>query len=298
MKSNLLLVATSLAAACGGSSPGQPTPTAVEFPPSVMVVDGPTGDTLSTNQLVQRLGGAEFVLLGEVHDNPIHHDLRARLLIALGARRPAVVFEQFAESMSPIGPLVRGESLEDWLDHAGFDRHGWRWPLHQPVVDAARSRARSIWGSNIPREALRPVVREGEAAAPEHLREYLARAPLDDSARMKLDAELVAGHCGRLPESMVVGMRAAQTVRDAAMTAAMLRARGGGPVWLIAGNGHVRKDIAVPRLLRVAAPGSTVLAVGLLERADGVSQPPTEMLARYDVVIVTPRQNRPDPCAQ
>jgi uncharacterized iron-regulated protein len=189
------------------------------------------------------------------------------------------------------------ESTEVWLDRNGFDRKGWRWPFHQPVVEAARRHARSIWGSNLSREALRPVVRGGEAAAPAHLRAILARVPLDPVQRAALDAELVAGHCGRLPESMVVGMRAAQTVRDAAMAAAMLRAGDDGPVWLIAGNGHVRKDFAVPRLLRVLAPDSRVLSIGLLERLPDAGIPAPASLRMYDLVLVTPRQEREDPCA-
>jgi len=61
---------------------------------------------------------------------------------------------------------------------------------------------------------------------------------------------IVEGHCGQLPASMVPGMRAAQEVRDAAMT---------------------EEDGTAPKAA---------------ERRN------------YDLVIVTPRTERPDPCAQ
>src|SRR5205085_7453406 len=47
--------------------------------------------------LVARLAQSRFRLLGEVHDNPEHHRIRAALIrrIAATGAKPAVVFEQF-----------------------------------------------------------------------------------------------------------------------------------------------------------------------------------------------------------
>ena len=207
------------------------------------------------------------------------------------------MFEQFAESDGPVAKPAAGDSLEPWLDRSGLDRAGWKWPLHQPVVAAAISSGGSLWGGGVSRETLRPVVRTGESAAPAHLRALLERAPLDSAARAALDQELIAGHCGRLPDNMVVGMRAAQTVRDAAMARALGRARETGSAWLIAGNGHVRRDFAVPRLLRALAPGAAILSVGLVERPQRGGMPDRAARSMFDLVVVTPRMARADPCA-
>ena len=285
-----------LAAGCSGSAPSAVVPVGFTLPDSVSLMDG-SGAAVTAPELLRRVASSDLVLLGEVHDNPLHHTLRARLIDSFDDGRPAVVFEQFTESTGPIEPRRAGESVEQWLDRNHFDRNGWRWPLHQPVVEAALTHARSLWGSGVPRDSVRAIVREGESAAPSHLRALLARAPLDSAATRALDQELVAGHCGRLPASMVSGMRAAQTVRDAAMTAALLRAREDGPAWLIAGNGHVRRDIAVPRILRAVAPDAMVLSVGLLERSAGGARPSAESLRQFDLVLITPRSERADPCA-
>jgi uncharacterized iron-regulated protein len=285
-----------LLAACGGPA-STPVPAPLILPDSVTVLDAETGKPLGTSELLGRLAAADFVLLGELHDNAIHHQTRGALITASASRRPAIVFEQFAASSGPIAPPAAGESLESWLDAHGFDRTGWKWPLHAPVVAAALASGRAIWGSGVPREALRSVVRDGPSAAPEDLRRLMEQSPLDHAARAAIDSELVVGHCGQLPEAMIPGMRTAQEVRDASMTRALLLASVTGPAWLIAGNGHVRTDVAVPRLLRNAAPGRRILVVGLLEREAGGALPGQADRRGYDLIIVTPPAVRNDPCA-
>ena len=297
MPSCLRWVALPLLIGCGGASPGTVRPASFALPESTVVLDGTTGAPVAPPELLRRLAAADLVLLGELHDNPIHHALRGELITALASRHPAIVFEQFAESGQPILPASGGEDREGWLDRHGFDRTNWKWPLHRPVVEAAIAHGRSLWGSGLSREALRAVVRDGASAAPDHLRGLLAQSPLDSASRATVDRALVEGHCGKLPSSLIGGMRAAQESRDAAMTRALLLSSATGPAWLIAGNGHVRRDVGVPRLLRAAAPGGSVLAVGLLEREADGAVPGSESRATFDLVIVTPRAVRKVPCA-
>lgn len=291
------LIAPLLLAACGSSVASGPAPTAFTLPDSVQAVDARTGAAISASDLLRRAGGADFVLLGEIHDNAWHHRVRGALLTAMAADKPAVVFEQLARSAGPIPAPDSGESEETWLDAHGFDRKGWKWPLHQPVVDAALAHGRAIYGSNVPREALRAVVRQGTGAAPAELGALITQVPLDSAAKAGIDQELFEGHCGKLPQEMVPGMRAAQEVRDAAMTEAMLAAGKTGPAWLIAGDGHVRMDMGVPRLLARVAPDKSRLVVGFVERGTEEAKPGARAAARYEVLVITPPAEREDPCA-
>lgn len=287
-----------LLAACGGYSATGAVPVAasIVLPDSVVVLEGATGAPVGSAELMRRVAAADFVLLGEYHDNATAHRMRGAMISA-AARHPAVVFEQFAQSATPIQLPAVGESREEWLDHHGFDRKGWKWPLHQPVVEAAITDARSLWGSGLSRDTVRPVVMKGLSAAPSWLQGLLTQSPLDSAAQAAIDKELLDGHCGKLPEMMYPGMRAAQQVRDASMTQSLLLAGASGPAWLIAGNGHVRSDMGVPRLLKNAAPGKSVLVVGFLER-DTLGVMPTAAERRvYDLAIVTPATVREDPCA-
>lgn len=286
-----------LLAACGGHATPMAAPTALVLPDSTTILDAATGAPIAPAELVRRAAAADFVLLGEIHDNPRHHAVRGALITASG-RHPAVVFEQFARSDSPVPPPAAGEDTTAWLTAHGFDVKSWRWPVHEPVVRAALLEGRSIWGSGLSRASLMSVVRQGPDAAPVELRALTSRVPMDSTAIAALNRELFEGHCGKLPEAMVPGMRAAQEARDASMADELLRAANtGAPAWLIAGDGHVRMDMAVPRLLKALAPARSMLVVGIVEAGTDGAKPGPAAAAQYQVLVVTPPTPRPDPCA-
>ena len=104
------------------------------------------------------------------------------------------------------------------------------------------------------------------------------------------EREIDAGHCYSLPEAVVSSMTRAQFARDAVMAAALrdYAARG---VVLLAGNGHVRRDIGVPRWLSSALQAQ-VFTVGYLEGRES-----SALAVAFDVVVHTRPRSRPRPCA-
>lgn len=240
---------------------------------------------------------ARVVLLGEVHDNPRHHALRAawlRTLLADG-RPTVVVFEQMEAARDE--DLRRAQAAApgdpDAVARAGgLDERAWRWPLHRPVLQAALDGGARVAGGNLPRDSVRAVVRQGEAAVPAALQPLLAGATWTTAQQQAQAQEITDGHCGALPPAMVAPMVLAQRVRDASLAAALLAAPAGHRVVLIAGNGHVRRDLGVPELLRSAGiPAGQIAAIGVLERSGDTDAP-----GRYDAVVRTDPQARPDPC--
>ena len=239
-----------------------------------------------------RLRQMRFVLLGEVHDNSIQHSMRAALLTELLAdgRPTRVVFEQMGrENDTLIAAAPR--DAESVATAGQLDRTGWGWPLHKPLIQAALTGGGTILGGDLSRDDVRAIVRGGPSAVPLDLRSLLDNSnwtPDDEAASQR---EIDAGHCGALPPSQFAGMALAQRSRDAALALAMLHA--GGPnerVILIAGNGHVRRDLGVPRYLMAAGVArSQIISIGYLEQSDPA--------APYDLVRVTSAVSRPDPCA-
>ena len=245
---------------------------------------------------------APFILLGELHDNPAHHAARAALLTELLAdrKRTTVVFEQLDRDQDgTLKALAPGTSSQALIEAAGFDQKGWAWPLHKPVFDAALAGGANVRGGNITRDQARQIVRVGATAWPVDLAALNAATPWSDAQQAALLQDIAQSHCGALPAAMLPGMVQAQRARDAALAQAMLNARAAGAerVVLIAGNGHVRRDRAVPVYLIAAgvAPGA-IISRGYLE-GDSASADDGGGVQAYDGVVRTAGVARGDVCA-
>ena len=233
------------------------------------------------------LPSAAIVILGEVHDNPWHHENQAA---AVAARQPAaLVFEMLTpERADRVTPdlMTDAEALRATLD---WDDSGWPdFAMYAPIFAAAPD-AR-VYGAAVPREELRGVVM-GEGGLPEDAARWGLDAALPDEQQAEREAMQAEAHCDALPETMLPGMVMAQRVRDAALAREALRAldETRGPVVVITGNGHARTDWGMPAKLARAAPEVSVLSVGQLEAAPEDGAP-------YDLWLVTPEAERPDPC--
>nr|WP_245595033.1 ChaN family lipoprotein [Gemmobacter nectariphilus] len=233
--------------------------------------------------------GADVVVLGEVHDNPLHHAHQAQAVAALRPR--ALVFEMLTpDQAARVTPALRADmaALEGAL---GWNASGWPdFSMYYPIFAAAPEAV--VIGAALPRADVRRAVSEGAApvfgaeAARYGLDQPLA--PEDQSAR---EAMQDAAHCGKLPKTLLPGMVEAQRLRDAALARAAVQAmdQTGGPVAVITGSGHARKDQGMPAALALVAPGLRVLSVGQSESDPGPDAP-------YDLWIVTAPQPRGDPC--
>jgi uncharacterized iron-regulated protein len=117
--------------------------------------------------------------------------------------------------------------------------------------------------------------------------------------------ELRDSHCGMLTDVALAGIGLAQRYRDAHLADVVLAAANRhGSAILIAGNGHVRSDRGVPRFVRQRSPQAVVQTVMMVEVEEGKSDP-ASYLPRHpdgtpaaDMLIFTPRHERPDPCAK
>jgi uncharacterized iron-regulated protein len=237
-----------------------------------------------------RLPAADVVVLGEVHDNALHH---AHQAFAVAAMQPkALVFEMLTpEKAALVTPQNRGDAAV--LGAAlGWADSGWPdFSLYHPIFAAAP--AARVFGGDLPRQAVRDAMTKGAAAVfgPDAARYGLA-TPLAAADQAAREAEQDAVHCNALPADLLAGMVQAQRLRDAALARAVVLAMAetGGPVAVITGTGHARRDQGVPASLALAAPGLSVLSIGQTEADPGPDAP-------YDLWLVTPPVDRGDPCA-
>ena len=240
-------------------------------------------------QLTAALRSRPIVLLGEVHDNAQQHAMRAQALRALldGGARPALLMEQFDRERQPDldRALARpGVTADDVIAAASTTGtasvSGWSWPLYRPYIALAIEYRLTLVAANVSRSDTRRVVAGGLASL-----DFDARVPADIEAPQA--KALVESHCGLLEARQAQTMVAAQVARDQFMARALESHAAHGAV-LLAGNGHVRRDIGVPRWLN-AATRDRSLSIGLLESGDADA-------AAFDVALTTPAQTRPDPC--
>lgn len=245
------------------------------------------GQYLDEEALLRVLEPARYRLLGETHDNPAHHAIRARLVDALGRSglRPRVAFEQFdAAHDGSLQALLRTRKAitsEDVARAVEFDRKGWNWEFYRPIVEAALRHGMRLRAANLSRSEAMQVARRGATSAPPDR--------WTDEQQKALEAVIVDGHCGALPEKAIPGMVAAQRARDAKLAEALRDPPHDGVV-LIAGNGHVRRDFGVPLYL-----GAPSVSVGLVEVGTGEARPRDRDLP-FDYAWFTERTERPDPC--
>jgi uncharacterized iron-regulated protein len=262
------------------------------------------------SELAKHVAGmkpADILILGEAHDNPHHHTLRAGLLSA-----PAIVMEQLrADQESGVAAFNefnavpdRAATLEDLKSKVGWAKGGWDKYPYDPLLAALVATRAQIYAGDPPRNVIRKAAKEGNSALPEADRMRLA---LDVPLGPELDAasadEIEASHCGMLPKTAIPGMAFAQRYRDAHLADATLQAATRhGQAILLTGNNHARTDRGVPWYLRARAPEKTVVSVVFVEVEDGKWDPEgyvprgPDGKAAADFLVFTPTIARDDPC--
>ena len=192
------------------------------------------------------------LLVGEQHDAPEHQALQRDLLQALAAQgRLAAVVMEMADAGRSTQGLPRSATEDQVRTALGWtDDTGWPWPTYGPVVMAAVRAGAPVHGGNLPRSQIRGAM--GDAALD-------ASVPANVLA---LQREAIReGHCDLLPASQLAPMARIQLARDRSLAReAAARVQPGATVLLIAGNGHVRRDLGVPLHLGNATAHRVVVA--------------------------------------
>lgn len=231
--------------------------------------------------------GIDVVIVGEVHDHADHHLTQAQIIEMLAPT--AVVFEMLtAEQAGRI--TVDTISAPDLGDILGWDAAGWPdFAMYAPVFHASRNAA--IIGAAPSDFAAQQARDDIIRAFGDDAKAYGLTQPLAPEEQALRKQDMQDGHCGALPPDILPWFVDQQRFRDAVFARATFQAfeRLGGPVVVITGNGHARRDWGMPVYLSAAAPDVSVLSIGQITQSD------TD--APFDLWRVTAPVDRPDPCA-
>lgn len=251
--------------------------------------------TSHTAQLPAYDRHADIVLLGEVHDNPEGH--RQRLALLQGwveaGWRPALVMEQFDREQQATldAAMARCATADCVIQAVVTQKSTWDWGNYRALITLALRFQLPLLAGNVSRADAGKVMHGGLASALDTatMVTFGVDRPLPDYLQQSQRNEIVEGHCHMLPENMVAGMVNAQLARDIWM-AKLLNDHARRGVVLLAGNGHVRRDVGVGHWLQGVTPVS-LRSVGFVEA--GAHYP----AGAFDEMHVLALQPRPDPCA-
>lgn len=186
---------------------------------------------------LQHLLPADALFLGEQHDVPDHQRIQRAVVDQLVRRQTlaALVLEMASQGQSTqaLPPQASEEQVRTALQ---WDNAGWPWAAYGPAVMTAVRAGVPVLGANLPKARL------GQAMKDDGL-----DALLPGAALLTQQERVRAGHCHLLPESQIAPMTRIQIARDVAMAQTVAQAaRPGKTVLLLAGGGHVARDLGVP----------------------------------------------------
>ncbi len=248
------------------------------------------------DQLLSELASADYLLIGEKHDNPDHHHLQNWLLTELLPNtKYNLVFEMLDYSQQEAIAKLNTNTLPDEISGtAKFDESGWPSKFYTPLIQTGLAKGANLLAGNIPKTELMQIYKTGF----DELNEirFKTVGVIDGEPLKQLEQEIYDQHCGMLPKSQTAPMARIQIAKDASMAYSMNTP---GKSILIAGNYHVNKLNGVPKHLSELTPERKTLVIQIIEVSDDyetVAMLNSEKLKQADYLWFTPRWTDKDYC--
>ena len=256
--------------------------------------------------LTQQMLKAEYLLLGERHDNQVHHEHQIWVIQQLeqARRQVSVAFEMIDDEQGVLLAKHRITSVEKMISILGQIRNNWDYEhSYKDLLAQVIATGYPMTPANLNRQKLRQIVKHGEDKLPQAYKKMLMQAPLPVEQMKVLQQDINQSHCNMLDDKSIEKMVLAQRVRDAVMAHSLMKNKASMKV-LIAGGGHVREDRGVPLYLAHKAKADKIFTVGFIEVSAGIYDV-TQYAERwgadvppFDVIWFTPQAERGDHCAE
>ena len=233
-----------------------------------------------------------YVLLGEKHDNPDHHWLQAQMLKAVieDNESVAIGFEMLND---PDKLSNSWQTTEEFASAVDWNRSGWPdFSIYEPIFRVALDTKSTIVAANPSSSFLMTTMQEGWDSIPQkELATLGLDVPLPEAAHKDLEQAIITGHCGYTNPKMTAMMVIGQRLKDAWMARQLVRAES-EKKFLIAGNGHIRKDRGVGFYL----PPDKTISIASVEVSKEKKEPVLYDTQGADFLFFTPRVDNSDPC--
>lgn len=302
-------LATSLLAAALLTTQVSAAVTASEADARVTAWSSSTGEVIDQAQLRKALARADYLIIGEIHDNPLHHRLQADLLGHFADSHDGAIsvgFEQLTTDQQPLLDAFYQQTTataDTFGEAVAWSQSGWPdYSIYQPLFAATLERGLPIVPLMFPSATTRNIFTDGVEVAltDEALARLRPDTLLGAEELASVEREMQDAHCGKLPDAMLPAMVSVQIARDAFMAYSIVQAAGRAVI--ITGNGHARRDRGIPRFIERLRPDANILVVNLLELAEGEHDSVATLAGERagigitDYAVFTPEHPRSDPC--
>ena len=273
-----------------------------DHPLANRIYDVKAGSFITQDQLYQRLADARYILVGETHDNTEQHRVEATIIDHLSGlhRSTSVSFEMIDDRQGRFLQGRKYSSSGELIDLLKQVDSGWNYEVYYSnLFDSVIRAGFRILPANVDRAHLLDMMNKHAAPVPAAQKDLISRTPLSQKNLDVMQQDLLDSHCGVLRPAQVQPMIRGQRIRDATMALSLLRSGAQYKV-LIAGDGHVRKDLGVPRYIH--SSNTPLISIGVLEveadlnRPDYYAQDWNNDKLPFDYVWFTARAQRKDPC--
>ncbi len=263
---------------------------------------------------------ANVLLLGETHDNAMHHQLQSEMIAHLISHnhQPAVAFEMLDRDQQEAIDLflqkyTAAENVDTFAEAIDWKKSGWPdWSLYRPVFNTVLKAELALIAANLNHKLIREVIQQGPEVLPVSYQQLLTKYQYDDNTRQELETEIFSAHCEMLAEKHLPPMLMAQQLRDISMSQILVNRQAVDGIVLIAGSGHIRNDYGVPFYLQTRAAESQtqkqdnsapkIISLAFIEVSDGADQVKdyaekwNRQYLPFDYVWFTVKASREDQC--
>lgn len=274
-----LALATSLpllSSACSSlaKSPAEQAPMAPAALRALPIFHARTGESVSFEDLLVAVDGADAVILGELHGHPVGLPFHAELFRASLAANPeaAIALEFVTRDGQHLLDAFAADLINwDALAEAQSHIKGSTPVPHRELIDAAKSAGVPVIAANAPRTYTGYARREGFDALKDlspaqqalfDIPPIIPSGPYRDGFYEQVGFH-EEGADPSAPSEDLQGMFRAQCLWDGTMSASVSRAldQGHRPVFLAIGSYHCNNDGGTVQVLRERQPSARILVV-------------------------------------
>jgi len=304
----LITLFLSVLSACASMKAGDEFPFVLEnHVLAGKIWDVKSGKFVGKQRLVEEIRHNKFILLGETHDNRIHHQGQAWIINNLNKSgfSALVAFEMINSAQ---GELIKNKEYREssaLIEDLNQVKNTWRYESrYKPVFDSVLGAHYSLYPASMDKKSIMTIVMKGQQSVPADIQYALEKNPLSEAQNQALKEEIRISHCGMSNPEMTRAMMLTQRVKDAVMAKRLMRDSDEEKRVLVAGSGHTRKDRGVPMYITSEYRNDGIISIVWIEVAKGLNS--VEEYAErwdskklpYDYVWFTARVDRPDPCKE